>query len=635
MYRIESLLSARLFIQPKLYGEKIIFLSNLSGHISLYAMQVGGSIPEPLLPPHIALQNPHLMDGDAFAIFPSLGKILLMLDQDGDEVYQPVLVPIQGGYPEPAFGAQLKNYRLHMGYCDPSTNLVYLVGEALDEPMMRSFQGDLASGALTLLGESQWGSVVAGVESDHQRVAMFDSYTNGDHVIYLWERGQSGRRKLYGVPLEERIPGQKVPLNSIANIYFPASKKGLFFITSLFADGYGLGYLSFEDLSQVQPVEAAGLVHQGLGELESLKHLYGEHYLLVYNIDGCSWVYEGKFDEAALQFQVEKVLVGQGELSNGVLESIEYEAASGRYALAFSTATRPTQIYTLDGANGGALVQHTHERPLGIPQGLLSAGEDASYTSFDGTRISARLYLPAPELGFNTPRPLVYYIHGGPQSQERPDFAWFSMPLIQFLTLNGFAVFVPNVRGSSGYGLSYTTQVDRDWGGKDRLDHVHAMQQVLSQDSRLDVHRAAVVGRSYGGYMTLTLAGRHPDLWQAAVDMFGPFDLFTFLERIPETWKPYFSLTIGDAEKDRDLLIERSPRTHLGQLGCPMLVIQGKNDPRVTAQESLDLVENLRAAGKTIDYLQFDNEGHDVLKFENRVRAYNAITDFFKRYLTH
>ena len=209
------------------------------------------------------------------------------------------------------------------------------------------------------------------------------------------------------------------------------------------------------------------------------------------------------------------------------------------------------------------------------------------------------------------------------------------MPLIQFLTLNGFAVFVPNVRGSSGYGLSYTTQVDRDWGGKDRLDHVHAMQQVLSQDSRLDVHRAAVVGRSYGGYMTLTLAGRHPDLWQAAVDMFGPFDLFTFLERIPETWKPYFSLTIGDAEKDRDLLIERSPRTHLGQLGCPMLVIQGKNDPRVTAQESLDLVENLRAAGKTIDYLQFDNEGHDVLKFENRVRAYNAITDFFKRYLTH
>ncbi len=98
-------------------------------------------------------------------------------------------------------------------------------------------------------------------------------------------------------------------------------------------------------------------------------------------------------------------------------------------------------------------------------------GEDASFTSFDDTRVSARLYLPAPALNYTGPRPVVYYIHGGPQGQERPDFAWFSMPLIQFLTLNGFAVFVPNVRGSTGYGLSYTKQVDQDWGGKDRLDH--------------------------------------------------------------------------------------------------------------------------------------------------------------------
>ena len=151
-------------------------------------------------------------------------------------------------------------------------------------------------------------------------------------------------------------------------------------------------------------------------------------------------------------------------------------------------------------------------------------------------RVSARLYLPAKALGFKGPRPLIYYVHGGPQGQERPDFAWFSMPLIQFLTLNGFAVFVPNVRGSTGYGLSYTTQVDRDWGGKDRLDHVAAMKR-LAKDKRLDTTRSGVVGRSYGGYMTLTLAGRHPDLWQAACDMFGPYDLVTFSQRIPETWK--------------------------------------------------------------------------------------------------
>ena len=132
----------------------------------------------------------------------------------------------------------------------------------------------------------------------------------------------------------------------------------------------------------------------------------------------------------------------------------------------------------------------------------------------------------------------MYYVHGGPQSQERPDFAWFSMPLIQILTLEGFAVFVPNARGSTGYGLDYSKQVDRDWGGLDRLDHVHAMTEVLPQDERVDISRAGVVGRSYGGYMTLTLAARHPELWRGAVDMFGPYDLFTFMDRLPRRGSP-------------------------------------------------------------------------------------------------
>jgi len=156
---------------------------------------------------------------------------------------------------------------------------------------------------------------------------------------------------------------------------------------------------------------------------------------------------------------------------------------------------------------------------------------------------------------------------------------------------------------------------------------------VLAKDARLDVSRSGVVGRSYGGYMTLTLAGRHPELWSAAVDMFGPYDLFTFMDRLPETWKPYFAIAVGDPKKDIEFLTERSPRTHIEQITCPLLVIQGQNDPRVVEQESHDLVEHLRGIGKTVDYLMFDNEGHDVLKFENRVSCYNAITNYFIKYL--
>ena len=133
--------------------------------------------------------------------------------------------------------------------------------------------------------------------------------------------------------------------------------------------------------------------------------------------------------------------------------------------------------------------------------------------------------------------------------------------------------------------------------------------------------------------MTLTLASRHPELWQAAVDMFGPYNLFSFMDRLPETWKPYFYIALGHPEKDRDHLIERSPSTHIGNVACPLLIIQGKNDPRVIEPESRDVVESLRAAGKQVEYLVFENEGHDVLKLENKVRCYNAITDFFKEHL--
>jgi dipeptidyl aminopeptidase/acylaminoacyl peptidase len=228
----------------------------------------------------------------------------------------------------------------------------------------------------------------------------------------------------------------------------------------------------------------------------------------------------------------------------------------------------------------------------------------------------------------------VYYVHGGPQSQERPNFAWFSMPLIQILTLEGFAVFVPNARGSTGYGLDYAKRVDRDWGGQDMLDHVHAMTEILPKDGLVDTTRAGVVGRSYGGYMTLMLASRYPDLWRGAVDMFGPYDLLTFGERIPETWKPYFALALGDPEKDRDFIVERSPRTRIDDISAPLLVIQGQNDPRVVEQESSDLVEHLRGLGKEIDYLVFEDEGHDVLKLGNRVRCYDAIVSFFAEQLS-
>jgi pimeloyl-ACP methyl ester carboxylesterase len=633
--RIESLLAARLFIAPQLVDGMLYFISDLSGRLSLYRMPArpGGGVPEPLLPPHLALQNPHLIGGYSFYVFPKLEQVLVMLDRDGDENYQPMLIPITGGFPEPAFDGQLAGYRVHAGKPDIERSIIYFFAESRQEARNVTFRGRLADNALDHLAESQWGLAPDGVSDDHRQLILSEGYTAGDNILYWHKDGDM--RLLYGLPLADRVPGQSYPPGAFFSAFFVNEDRGVLLATALFTDTYGLGYI---DLTQappveVQPVTITGQRHTGVGEFTGLEHLQGNRFAAAFNIDGVSWLYEGDFDPAARALALSHVIAGAGPIGNGVLESSYYDRGSDTHVLSYSTAISPTQVYTVGGSARDQIVRHTVERVLGIPEGYLSAGEDASFTSHDGLRISARLYLPAEALGLSGPRPLVYYVHGGPQGQERPDFAWFSMPLIQYLALNGFAVFVPNARGSTGYGLSYMKRVDRDWGGADRLDHIHAMTQVLPRDPRLDVSRAAVVGRSYGGYMTLTLAGRCPELWSAAVDMFGPYDLLSFMDRIPATWKPYFRIAVGDPDTDRDFLVERSPATYIEQIACPLLVIQGKNDPRVVEPESRDVVERLRGLGKQVDYLVFENEGHDVLKFENKVRCYSDILSFFQRHL--
>jgi pimeloyl-ACP methyl ester carboxylesterase len=632
--RIESFLSARLQLSPQVVNDRLYFISNLSGRLNLYGMYYGGSVPEPLLPPHVAMQNPDLVGGYSFYVFPLLDKILVMLDKDGDENYQPMLIPLEGGFPEVAFdGFFSEKHIVHLTDCDPVRNLVYFYAERKDARLYEAYRADLRTGELLKLDESMYGSFPSTPNENHTQVLLGEGYSAGDSVLWMWENDQ--KTLLVGTPLDQRKEGQPVKPNGLGSTAWSPSGKCILITSALFDDHYSLGVLDLAKPGDIRPVQVQGLVHTGIGEMTHITRQKGTHYTLGYNIDGVSWEYEGHYNEAKSTMLVKHTLVGEGDLAEGKLENLYYDSKGDRFALAFSTAVSPTQIYTIEGKDRDTIVMHTEERLLGIPEDQLSRGEDASFTSFDGLRISARLYLPAEKLGYSGPRPLVYYIHGGPQSQERPDFAWFSMPLIQYLTLRGFAVFVPNARGSSGYGLEYMKQVDQDWGGKDRLDHVHAMTRILPGYERVDTKRAGVVGRSYGGYMTLTLAGRDASLWSAACDMFGPYDLLTFCDRIPEGWKPYFKIALADPETEvgRAFLVERSPKTYLDALACPMLVIQGRNDPRVVARESEELVTDLKNKGKQVEILIFEDEGHDVLKHANRVTCYNAITDFFTKHL--
>jgi pimeloyl-ACP methyl ester carboxylesterase len=641
-FPIESLLSARLLLSPQLAEGKVYFISDMSGVMSLYAMDQKGSIPEPLLPVGLALQNPHLMAGYNYFVLPRLGKILVMIDENGNENYQPCFVPLSGGIPEPIFGDKYKNEQVACIHCDVEKNVAYFARDDRKTPNIEEMRVDLATLEVTSLGKSVYGNYWNGVNEDNSIVILADGYTAGDTVLYIWRKGAPERQLLHGIPMEKRTAGQQITLSGFGTCNFTPDGKGLLFRTNLFSDEGTIGYLALDDPANITEVPVSGTKHKGIGELVDLRTVHGDIYLLEYNIDGCSWLYECRYHEgeAGRRLEVRRTLCGLSPLEEGALMGYEFELTkmSGgskvAYVVSHAKANVPAQLYLYPAdSESNAPKVLSHERVLGIDQKFLSSGEDASYTSFDGLRVSARLYLPSKELGFNGPRPLVLYVHGGPQSQERPDFTWFSMPLIQYLTLNGFAVFVPNVRGSSGYGMKYMKRVDNDWGGKDRLDLVEGLK-VLERDQRIDSSRRAVIGRSYGGFMTLTLVSRHPELWKAACDMFGPYDLISFIHRLPESWKTFFVLSVGDPEKDKEFLVERSPKTYFGSIRCPMLIIQGRNDPRVLVAESRDVVEDLKARGVETEFLVFEDEGHDVIKFKNKVVCYGKIVEFFRKYLS-
>ncbi len=294
-----------------------------------------------------------------------------MIDQDGDENYQPMWVSLDGGEPELLAGERFTNQQVNCSHCDIERNLACLQVDPRNRPEYQTWLWNLETGEATDLGSSLYGNWYVGANEDYSKIALADGYGAGDQVLYLWEKGKEARVLLYGKPMEQRQPGESVPLNSISDCQFVAGGQSLLFYTSLYNDRYGLGTLSLADPQRVLPVEIVGTVHQGEGELTELRHLTGNRYLLLYNINGCSWIYEGTFRGSNAAIARRSGGLRAGALQNGVLQSIYYEKASGNYALSYSTAASPTQLYTLEkdrpadrATHPGANLGHSPEPPV-------------------------------------------------------------------------------------------------------------------------------------------------------------------------------------------------------------------------------------------------------------------------------
>jgi dipeptidyl aminopeptidase/acylaminoacyl peptidase len=225
--------------------------------------------------------------------------------------------------------------------------------------------------------------------------------------------------------------------------------------------------------------------------------------------------------------------------------------------------------------------------------------------------------------------PAVLNIHGGPEGQSRPQFV---TALSAALLEKGVAIVVPNIHGSTGYGKAWQARIHRDWGGIDLAD-LRSVADWMRAQRDFDPERLGVVGGSYGGFATLTCVTRLPEYWCCAVDVFGPSNLVTMLENDPPNWRRWNKLWIGDLETDRNKLIERSPISYVENVRCPLLVIQGDNDPRVPREESDQMVERLRALGRPVEYITFAGEGHGFDRRENLVLMHERTIEFLERHL--
>ena len=154
----------------------------------------------------------------------------------------------------------------------------------------------------------------------------------------------------------------------------------------------------------------------------------------------------------------------------------------------------------------------------------------------------------------------------------------------------------------------------------------------LKKSGWIDPKNISIMGGSYGGYMTLRCITKIPNTFKVAVDIFGPANLFTFIDSVPPDWKPFMDEMVGNAQRDREKLTEQSPIFALDKIDCPLIVVQGGRDPRVVQSESDQVVEKLRSMKKTVEYLVFEDEGHGFLKTENELKAYEAIAEFVKKY---
>ena len=347
----------------------------------------------------------------------------------------------------------------------------------------------------------------------------------------------------------------------------------------------------------------------------------GKSFTYLLNADGLVDVY--LVDLPTLK--AHKLDVGGGVNSLPDLPSA-FSPGGERLLISHESSVQPRDLYVYD-LRAGRGESLTRSAIASLSSAAMPPAQLVHYKSFDGKVISALLWVPY-NLKRDGTNPAIVLPHGGPTGQWRDTWD----PDRAALVSNGYICIAPNVRGSTGYGIDFQRANYQDLGGGDLQDEVYATK-FLEATGYISTKKIGITGGSYGGYMTLMAIGKTPDVWAAAVELFGIINWKTMLQHSDPLLQQYERSLLGDPVKDLAIYERDSPLAFIHDVKAPLLVLQGDNDPRVPKEEAVQVVELLKKDGKTVEAHYYPEEGHGFAKRENRIDAIRRTLEWFDKYL--
>ncbi|HLX23929.1 MAG TPA: prolyl oligopeptidase family serine peptidase [Usitatibacter sp.] len=315
-------------------------------------------------------------------------------------------------------------------------------------------------------------------------------------------------------------------------------------------------------------------------------------------------------------------------LVDGVIANLAWRPKSMEIAMTMSSARSAGDVFTYD-LKASTLTRWTNGNAPGVNTSQFAEPRLIKWKSFDGLEVSGFYY--GPPTKFEGKRPVIINIHGGPEGQSRPSFIGRNNYFVSEL---GVAMIYPNVRGSAGFGKTYL-KLDNGALREDSVRDIGALIAWIKEQPYLDGSRIMITGGSYGGYMTLACAFRYSDRIASAVEIVGISNFVTFLEHTESYRRDLRRVEYGD-ERDpamRTILEAISPLNSIDRITKPLMVVTGKNDPRVPWTEGQQIVTDLKKRGTPVWWILANDEGHGFAKKPNADYQFYATVEFAKQTL--